>query len=138
MNERHFTSIPPQWEWERELPPAPGIRCGNFVFLSGQIALGPNGQPVGECDLQAQTRQCFQNIDAVLKREGGSLSDVVKLVTYFACPLTEQVRQDYWAVRREYFGDYSPASTGVQVAALVFPWVLLEVDAVALLRDTHS
>ena len=63
---------------------------------------------------------------------------MVKLVTYFACPLTDQVRQDYWTVRRHYFGDHSPASTGVQVAALIFPTVLLEIEAVALLRDSAA
>jgi enamine deaminase RidA (YjgF/YER057c/UK114 family) len=138
MNEGHFIPIPPQWDWERELPPAPGIRCGNFVFLSGQIALAPDGRLVGEGDIRAQAHQCFQNIDAILRRASGSISDVVKLVTYFACPLTDQVRQDYWAIRRHYFGDHSPASTGVQVAALIFPTVLLEIDAVALLRDPQS
>jgi len=106
-----------------------------MLYLSGQIALAPDGKLIGEGDLTVQAHQCFRNIQSILARVGSSMSDIVKLTTYFACTMTDAVREDYWAVRKHYFGDYKPASTGVQVAALVYPAVMLEVEAVAFLAD---
>lgn len=135
MKSEHIVSVPPEWEWERDMPPAPAIRAGNTLYLSGQIALSPAGVVVGVGDLQTQARQCFSNIESILGRCGGRMSDVVKLVTYFACPMTDEVRASYWVVRKEFFGDYRPASSGIQVSALIFPEVLLEIEAVAVLPE---
>lgn len=133
MRSDHIKSVAIEWEWERHMPPAPAVRAGNTLYLSGQIALDAVGAVVGEGDLASQARQCFDNIKAILRREGGSMSDIVKMTTYFACPLTEEVTRKYWEVRAEYFGDYRPASTGVQVSALIYPTILLEIEAVAVL-----
>ncbi|SAL78936.1 endoribonuclease L-PSP [Caballeronia choica] len=135
MFDNHIVSIRPEWEWEHAMPPAPAVRAGNTVYLSGQIALGPDGRLVGEGDLTAQAHQCFDNIRAILQRTGGKMTDIVKLTTYFACELTENVTAEYWAVRQRYFGAYKPASTGVQVDALIYPNVLLEIEAIAVLPD---
>ncbi|MNO06943.1 hypothetical protein D3C81_2289360 [compost metagenome] len=62
------------------------------------------------------------------------MSDIVKLTTYFACPLTSDVTKAYWGVRKHYFGDYRPASTGVEVSALIFPSLLIEIEAEAVVR----
>ncbi|WP_269931762.1 RidA family protein [Aminobacter sp. HY435] len=120
MSARHIKSVATEWEWEKDMPPAPAVRAGNTLYLSGQIALGANGEVVGEGDVIAQARQCFENIKAILKREGAATSDIVKMTTYYACPLTTDVTKEYWKVRAEYFGDYRPASTGVAVNALIF------------------
>ena len=133
-SEPHIVSVPPEWEWEREMPPAPAIRSGHMLFLSGQIALGADGKVVGEGDITTQAHQCFENIKAILARAGGGITDIVKLTTYFSCDMTEAVRKDYWVVRKHYFGDYKPASTGVQVTALIYPSVMLEIEAIAVLR----
>jgi 2-iminobutanoate/2-iminopropanoate deaminase len=138
MSGGHIVSIGPEWEWERDMPPAPAVRYGNTLYLSGQIALGPDGKLVGEGDVTAQAHQCFKNISSVLARAGGSMSDVVKLVTYFACPMTDKVRTDYWLVRKQYFGTYRPASTGLQVSALIYPSVMLEIETVACLPDLKA
>jgi enamine deaminase RidA (YjgF/YER057c/UK114 family) len=63
------------------------------------------------------------------------MTDIVKLTTYFACELTENVTAEYWAVRQQHFGAYKPASTGVQVDALIYPNVLIEIEAIAVLPD---
>jgi enamine deaminase RidA (YjgF/YER057c/UK114 family) len=89
MFNNHIVSIRPEWDWEHAMPPAPAVRGGNTVYLSGQIALGSDGKLVGEGDLAAQAHQCFANIRAILQRAGGKMTDIVKLTTYFACELTE-------------------------------------------------
>lgn len=136
MNKHHIVTIAQKWEWESEFPTVPAVRAGNTLYISGQIALGSDGKMVGEGDIRAQTRQCFENIRAIVERAGGSMSDIVKLVSYFSCDLTDEVTKDYFSVRSQYFGDYKPASTGVQVKALAYPTVLLEIEAIAVLPDT--
>ncbi len=135
MSEHHIKSVAWEWEWEKDMPPAPAIRAGNTIYLSGQIALDAKGDVVGEGDLAAQATQCFENIKAILKREGAAMSDIVRLTTYFACPLTSEVTKEYWEVRKKYFGDYRPASTGVEISALIFPSILIEIEAEAVVRS---
>ncbi len=135
MSSHHIKSVAPEWEWEKNMPPAPAVRVGNTLYLSGQIALDPKGEIVGKGDVIAQARQCFENIKAILARENASMSDIVKLTTYYACPLTEDVTQAYWKVRKAYFGDYRPASTGLSISALIYPTVLIEIEAVAVVKS---
>ncbi|MNE07915.1 Enamine/imine deaminase [compost metagenome] len=132
MSDHHIKSVACEWEWEKDMPPAPAVRSGNTLYLSGQIALNPKGDVVGEGNLAAQATQCFENIKAILNREGASMSDIVRLTTYFACPLTPEVTKEYWKVRQEYFGSYRPASTGVEVRALIFPSIMIEIEAEAV------
>ena len=55
------------------------VRCGNTVYLSGQIPLLPDTMELLEGDMQAQIRQVFDNLSAVAEAAGGSLADVAKL-----------------------------------------------------------
>lgn len=129
----HIKSVATEWDWEKDMPPAPAIRAGNTLYLSGQIALGTDGNIVGAGDLITQARQCFENIKAILKREGATMLDVVKMTTYFTRPLTMELAKEYWHVRAEYFGDYRPASTGVAVSGLLLSTALIEIEVVAVL-----
>lgn len=65
-------------------------RVGDTLYLAGQIALDPNGELVGRGDIDAQTRQVYANIAAILNELGGDLRDVVKLTTY----LTDRAHLD--------------------------------------------
>lgn len=139
MSVHHNKSVAAEWEWEKHMPPAPAIRAGNTIYLSGQIALDADGQVVGIGDVIAQARQCFENIKAILAREGATMRDIVKMTTYYACPLTDEVTREYWKVRAEFFGDYRPASTGVSISALIFPTVLVEIEVIAVVApDAHA
>lgn len=136
MPSKHITVIERQWQKDNSnIPLSAGVRVGNTIYVSGQIARGPDGKIVGIDNLAIQTRQCFENIRVALAQAGGAMLDVVKLTTYFSCDLTHEVAAKYWSVREEFFGDYRPASTGVQVKALVYPEVLLEIEAVAVVAD---
>ncbi len=105
-----------------------GVRAGDFVFVSGQVARGPDGRLVGPGDIEAQTAQALANVQAVLAAAGCTLADVVKVTVY----LTDiRDRERVGAVRRRYFGDHLPASTTVAVSALAEPGLLVEIDAIA-------
>jgi reactive intermediate/imine deaminase len=99
-----------------------------LVYVSGQIANGADGELVGVGDLRAQTEQVFENLGRILKANGASFADVVKLQTYFT---TLDDLAGSREVRARYLPSEPPASTAVQVVALVVPEALIEVDVVA-------
>jgi enamine deaminase RidA (YjgF/YER057c/UK114 family) len=105
------------------------VRDGLFVFVSGQVAVDEAGQLVGEGDCGAQTEQCFRNLERVLGQLGAGLADIVKLT----CFLID--RGDYpafAAVKAQRFATNPPASTGVIVAGLLIPGLLVEIEAIAV------
>jgi 2-iminobutanoate/2-iminopropanoate deaminase len=105
------------------------VRAGELLFVSGCVALDGDGNLVGEGDVVAQARQVFTNIGLCLVAAGASFADVVKVTTF----LTDiRDRTAVNTVRQEVFGDARPASTLVEVSALVLPEFLIEVEAVAV------
>ncbi|MFD0369185.1 RidA family protein [Streptomyces sp. NPDC127114] len=106
---------------------------GRFVAVSGQIALDTEGAVVGAGDAAAQARQVFANLGRCLAAAGAHFGDVVKL-TYFVTDMAHlpAVR----AARDAAFGTLPlPASSAVQVTALVRPELLLEIEAFALIPE---
>jgi 2-iminobutanoate/2-iminopropanoate deaminase len=106
------------------------VRAGNLLFVSGCVALDADGKLVGEGDVVTQARQVFTNIGLCLSAAGATFADVVK-VTTFLTDVGDRGRIN--PVRQEFFGDARPASTLVEVSALVLPEFLIEVEAVAVL-----
>jgi len=107
------------------------IPSGRLVWTSGQIAMDGEGNVVGAGDWEGQARAVFVNVTTALQTAGAGWSDVVKL-TFFVVDVAELAT--IRAVRDE-FVDRSrpPTSTLVQVAGLIQPDLLLEVEAVAWL-----
>ena len=106
---------------------SPGIQVGDTLYVSGHVAVDASGKVVGEGDCEAQTRQVFANIEAVVKAVGGRMENVVKI----ACFLTDVANYPaYGKVRGEVFPSNPPASSTVIVAGLVRPGLVGEVEAV--------
>jgi reactive intermediate/imine deaminase len=99
-----------------------------MLFVSGQLPLDRDGSLVGTGDMAAQTRQVFENLRIILEAEGATFADVVKMAT-FVTSLDDLAAVR--TVRREYLGTEPPASTLVQVRALVLPEAMIEVDVIA-------
>ena len=99
------------------------------IYVSGQIANDPEGVLVGPGDLRAQTRQVFENLRAILEANGATFADVVKIGTYLT---TLEDLDAMREVRKEYLTTEPPASTAVQVVALLLPDAMIEVDLVAV------
>jgi reactive intermediate/imine deaminase len=102
---------------------------GTWIYVSGQVALGAEGTLVGPGDMKAQTRQVFENLRAILAADGATFADVVKIGTYLT---TLDDVAGMREVRSEYLTSAPPASTAVQVMALVVPDALIEIDLVAV------
>ena len=112
---------------------SPGVEtpAGRMVFVSGQVARNAQGEIVGEGDIQAQTRQTLENVQAVLEAAGAPLDDIAK-VTVFVTNLEEHFSQIH-QVRAQYFKSDYPASTLVEVKALAHKDLLIEIDAIAVI-----
>jgi reactive intermediate/imine deaminase len=107
------------------------IGPGTLVYIAGQVASDKDGKLVGDRDMKAQAEQVFRNLEAALKAAGATFSDVVKMNTYTTdMSQVAAVRE----VRARYFGDTTPASTLVQVAALANPAFMLEIEVVAAVK----
>jgi 2-iminobutanoate/2-iminopropanoate deaminase len=102
------------------------------VYISGQIAYDKDGRVVGAGDMKAQAEQVFKNLQAALTAAGATFSDVVKMNTYITdMDKAPAVRE----VRARYFGETTPASTFVQVAGLVRPELMLEIEVIAVVSS---
>ena len=106
---------------------SPGVRVGELLFTSGNVANDANGNLVGPGDCEAQSRQVMSNIRTIAEAAGASMSDVVK-ITCFLTDVNDYAA--YGRVRSEVFPNSPPASSTVIVAALVRPEFLVEVEAV--------
>jgi reactive intermediate/imine deaminase len=108
-----------------KLPFSKAVRAGDFVFVSGQMATGADGQLV-DGGIEVQTRRVMDNIKAILAEAGCTMADVVKCTCWIDDP------RDFGrfnAAYREYFGDEPPARSTVR-AELVLDGKL-EVEAIA-------
>ena len=108
------------------------VSNGRIIFVAEQIPWDADGNTVCKGDVEGQTRQVFQNIEAVLAEAGGTLNDVVK-ITIFAADI--RYRDVINRVRTETFNEPNPASTQVAVASLVDPEWLVEIEAIAFISN---
>jgi enamine deaminase RidA (YjgF/YER057c/UK114 family) len=106
---------------------------GIVVHLTGQVAWSADETIVGKGDVEAQTRQIFENIRKLLEKVGGGLADVVSITTYFTdraqLPLIQKVRADHFASGKE------PASTSVMVAGLGHEDFPVELTPIAVIPE---
>lgn len=109
---------------------SPAIVAGDLLFLSGQLAFGPEGTIVAPDDVATQTEQVLANLVRVLEAHGLSLSDIVKTTVW----LTDNA--DFPAFNAAYagmFGDHRPARSTVR-SDLMLPGARVEIEAVARRR----
>jgi len=107
-----------------------GIKCGGFLFLSGQIAIDKQSFEIMSDDVAIQTEIVLKNISALLKAVGGSLSNVVKTTIF----LTNM--DDFAEINKvygEFFNDNPPARSCVAVAGLPKN-ALVEIEVTAYLE----
>jgi reactive intermediate/imine deaminase len=109
------------------LPFSKAVRAGDFVFVSGQIAMGPDGEVVPGTIVE-QTHRTIENVRAILELAGLTLADVVKATVWL------DDARDFWTFNRvyaEYFGDALPARSCVRAQLMSDCKVEIEVIAYA-------
>lgn len=103
-------------------------KAGNLIWVSGTVGIAPDGSVPD--DVVAQFEICIANLEACLKAVGAGAEHVVKVVVY----LTDVAdRAKINPIRQRYFGAHRPASTLVEVSALVLPDLKVEIEAQAVL-----
>ena len=107
-------------------PYSQAVKIGNMIYTSGQIPLNPETSELVE-DIKKATRQCLENLKAILESEGADMSNIIK-TTVFLKDMNDFT--DMNGVYAEYFQEDPPARSTVQVAALP-KGAVVEIEAIA-------
>ena len=107
------------------------VKAGDYVYVGGTTAVGPAGVVLGETPYE-QTARILERVEHELARAGTGLSDVIQTRVY----VTDISRADeVGRAHAEVFAEIKPLMTMVQVAALIDPRMLVEIEVVAMVAS---
>jgi isochorismate pyruvate lyase len=126
--QRIFSGAP----WEETVGYCRVLRAGNLVFVTGTAPVDPDGDVYGSGDALAQARRCLEIIRESLEKLGVGMDSVVR-TRMFTTDIDRW--KDYGEAHREVFGGYPPTTTLVEVARLIHPDMLIEIEADAVIEE---
>lgn len=119
-------------KWEDIVGYSRAVKIGNTIEVTGTVAVDANSNLVGKDDAYAQTKYIIEKIEAVLKRAGASLRDVVRTRMF----VTDIARwEEYGKAHGEFFGQVKPCTSMIEVKGLIDPEYLIEIEATAIIAS---
>ena len=130
---KHYATPPGHWQHHLEgVDVHQGVKCGNMIFVAGQVAFDPQGNLLFPYDLERQTRVCMENVQRVLAQFKATLADIVMVKTYYVGTGQEADWAPSIRVRQEFLGSPMPPSTGIPVPTLTYPGLMTEIEVIAM------
>ncbi len=106
------------------------VKAGNTIYISGQVAWDEKGKIVGPGNMEAQTRQCLENMKRTLAAAGAKMSDLVKAVVWVR-DIRDFGTPEFNKVWKSYFTDGFPTLVAVQISNLWRPDFMLSIEGIA-------
>ncbi len=120
------------WDWPIHLPYKHGIKCGNMIFLGGQVALTPAGEVIKPGDLVEQTKIAMENIRRVLAGFGAGFDDAVKVTAFYVGSASADQLHNNLSIRSGCFTEPGPTSTGIPLPFLAYEQMMIEIEIIAM------
>lgn len=115
--------------WEVEVGYCRAVRAGDTIHVSGTAPVDHDGKTVAPGDAYAQAARCLEIIRAAIERLGGRMEDVVR-TRMFVTDISRWA--EFGRAHGEVFRDFPPATSMVEVRALIAPGMLVEIEAEAV------